>query len=352
MATPDPYAPIIKLAVLVNLARERARQAELPEGRQEQLQILAHRIHRIRSLQEGKDTKIRVGVFGAPKRGKSTLLNALLGEELMPTAQVPLSTTTIEIERDTSIPGRRVIIDHPSGRIEERDCKSAQEVAKLLETYGSRRGTSESALRLRLKGDFPDCKILAEGGVLLDTPGAEVAFEPDKKLAAEAQRALDALKSTHLVLFCMRADQIGSRSDSELYEKHVRSLAPVHVVTMKDKYEGDIGNLIDDVLKNYGLTQAEPTLVSAHQAMSDETLGISGMAQFEEKVLREIGRITPEHGLLSCLRNFELAAEDFSEIRPERIHFMNLYGEIEGLNNDWSSEAIKHMRSKPEFWKL
>jgi GTPase Era involved in 16S rRNA processing len=345
----DPYSPIEKLAHLVNLARRRAVEKELPKGRQEQLETLAYRLQKIRSFEQGKGNKKRVGVFGAPNRGKSTLLNALLGEDLMPTSPIPFSTTTIEIESDHSIIGWSLIINHESGYIEEKKCDSAPEMNKLLVHYGAR-SSAKPAQRLRIKGAFPNCKILNEGGILLDTPGAEVAFEPDEQLADEAQKALEALKTTHLVLFCIRADQIGSRSDSELYEKHIRPLSPVHVVTMKDRWDQDIGGLVDTVLSNYGLAQSDPVLVSAKQALDPSTLETSGIPDFEQTVLTELSRLTPEHGLLTNLMSFELAAEDFPEIRPERIHFLNLYHAIEELDNDWGREALSRMNIKHEFW--
>ena len=352
MKAVNAYTPIEQLSLLVNLSIHHPKAVALPVGRLEQLKILFYRLQRIRNFDQEKGLKKRVGVFGAPKRGKSTLLNTLLGVDILPTSQVPLSTTTIEIESVPDMAGWNLILNHASGRIEEKDCNSAQEIAKLLETYGSRRGPNESAQRLRLTGAFPECKILSQGGVLLDTPGAEVAFEVDKNLDQEAQRAIDALKTTHLVLFCIRADQVGSRSDSELYEKHVRSLAPVHVVTMKDKWTDDMGSLADEVLYKYGLTQSAPVLVSAKEAKDSSMLEMSGLPSLEETVLAELNSITPEHGLLTNLKSFELAVEDFPEIRPPRIHFHNLHLVIEELHQEWSREALNYMNQKSGFWAL
>ena len=40
----------------------------------------------------------KVGVFGGQKRGKSTLINQLLGCDLMPVAVPPMSSVIIEVE--------------------------------------------------------------------------------------------------------------------------------------------------------------------------------------------------------------------------------------------------------------
>jgi GTPase Era involved in 16S rRNA processing len=350
----DHFAPITALAVLVRRSCEQAERANLSEGMQEQLAILSHRIGRIRTF-KGAAVSKRIGVFGAPKRGKSTLLNALLGQELLPTSPVPLSTTTIEIERESSLENWELVVNHASGRIEQRDASSMEEVARLLEAFGSRRGALPAA-RLRLKGAFPDCRILDRGGVLLDTPGAELAFEAGPDLAQESKRALEALADTHVVLFCMRADQLGSRSDSEFYEQHIRSLAPVHVVTMRDKWQDDTGLLVDEVLAKYGLAQSEPVLVSAklaQQAGGDAVRFLeSGIPALEDRILAELDRLSPEHGLLPCLKAFQLTTECEQSAQPESIHFKNLHHAIKGLDTDWCRSAWAFIEKNVPFWKI
>lgn len=347
----DPLAPFNALAVLVNQTQDLAsKDDKLPPGRSEQLVALAHRIGKIRDLENGSAKK-RVGVFGAPNRGKSTLLNTLLGGDVLPMAQVPLSTTTIEIEQDSSVEQWRLVINHASGRIESRDCESTQEVAELLERFGSRRGGAEPAERLRLKGAFPNCRILGMGGVLMDTPGAEVAFGSDERLEAEARRAVEALGNTHVVLFCIRADQVGSRSDNDLYEKHIRILSPVHVVTMKDKWPDDPGYLVDEVFKQYGLTQANPILFSAVEARSSETRATSGIDELESMIERELEKLSSEAGLIPCLRDYELAIEDYPRLRPHRIHFLNLYHAVENQPDGSGDLVLARMNAAPEFWK-
>ena len=350
----DHFAPITALAVLVRRSCEQAERANLPQGMQEQLAILSHRIGRIRTFKGAAASK-RIGVFGAPNRGKSTLLNTLLGQELLPTSPVPLSTTTIEIERESTLENWELVVNHASGRIEQRDASSAEEVAKLLEAFGSRRGASP-AVRLRLKGAFPDCRILDRGGVLLDTPGAELAFEVGPDLAQESKRALEALADTHVVLFCMRADQLGSRSDSEFYEQHIRSLAPVHVVTMRDKWQDDAGLLVDEVLAKYGLAQSEPVLVSAKQAQDacGDTVRLteSGIPALEDRILAELDRLSPEHGLLPCLKAFQLTTEGEQSAQPESIYFKNLHHAINGLDTDWCRSAWAFIEKNIPFWKI
>jgi predicted GTPase len=347
---PSELSPIERFAILVSQTQElAARQASLPQGRIQQLQALAHRVRKIRDLGSAQSKK-RVGVFGAPKRGKSTLLNTLLGEELLPTSPVPLSTTTIEIEQELGIENWILVIDHSSGFVERRECDSAKDVADLLEKYGSRRGNAAPAKRLRLKGSFPGCRILSMGGVLMDTPGAEVAFTPDAKLEEEARRAIGALDDTHVVLFCIRADQIGSRSDSDFYETHLRCLGPMHVVTMKDKWRDDFAMLADEVFTQYGLARTDPVFFSAVEAGDPSTRETSGIETLEQSIITELERLSPEQGLLPGLVDYALAVGDYPKIIPSRIHFLNLRHALERADSDWSQRALSEMSKDTTLW--
>lgn len=350
------FAPVVSLAVIVWHAIKRAKAANAPAGRQEQLETLAHRLARIRSFETSNAPK-RIGVFGAPKRGKSTLLNALIGYELLPTGPIPLTTTTIEIVRDTAPSGWQVTVHLANKRIDHQSIASERAVANQLEQFGTRKGSA--AERLRVSGSFPHCRILDEGGVLLDTPGAEVAFEPDSSLREETKRALKALTDTHVVLFCARADQLGSRSDFEFYEKHIRPLAPIHVITCKDKWsEKNPGDLMDEAMKQYAVPESNVVLVSAQEAVTaratgatEAELGPSGLLDLEKHILKELKRLTPEDGLLPCIKEFKLVIQEDPALRPERIYFENLRDDLrEG--GETCKESLDAIEGDKKFWKL
>ena len=184
----------------------------------------------------------------------------------------------------------------------------------------------------------------------MDTPGAEVAFTPDAKLEEEARRAIAALNDTHVVLFCIRADQIGSRSDSDFYETHLQCLGPMHVVTMKDKWDDEISTLADEVFTRYGLSQTDPVFFSAVEAADLKTRGTSGIDTLEHSIITEIERLSPEQGLLPGLADYVLAVGDYPEIVPSRIHFLNLRYALEKSDNEWSERALFEMSKDTTLW--
>jgi tRNA U34 5-carboxymethylaminomethyl modifying GTPase MnmE/TrmE len=306
----------------------------------------------MREFEESENAPKRVGVFGAPKRGKSTLINALLGHEILPTSPVPLSTTTIEIERDAALAGWEVTVDLDTGRVDTQTLESERSVASLLENLGSRRGAT-TATRLRVKGRFENCSILNHGGVLIDTPGAEFAFEQDAQLKAETEKAVQALEKTHVVLFCTRADQIESRSDVAFYEQHTRQFDPLHIITMKDKWNGEQGELLDEAMRQYGVFKPKSILsVCATDALNARVTGTdlrrSGLPELEERVLDELKRLTPKLGMSTCLLDFSKLIGEDKTLRPERVYFDNLHAALDqgGAVFDNARKVVKDV-----FWR-
>lgn len=361
-------SPADDLAVLVSLSEKRAIQSNAPEGRIEQLQMLRRRIAFIRHFEKENAPK-RVGVFGGPKRGKSTLINTLLGHELLPTSPIPLSSTTVEIECDPSVAGWKVTANLPNGRIDYKGLDSDRSAVILLENYGSRKGVERGiplATRLRIKGAVEGCKILNQGGVLMDTPGAEISFpaeteeeirlsDSEVQLKQESLRSLEALNQAHIVLFCTRADQIESFADSKFYSEKVRKLAPLLVVTMKDKWTTSSEELLDSAMKNYGVLESNVLLVSAHEAAEArrrETDPVpSGLPALEERILKELDRLSLQHGLMSCMEEFHRVVDEDPDLRPARVFFENLQSALlEG--GDACAPALQAMIANSKFWKL
>jgi hypothetical protein len=116
--------------------------------------------------------QIRIGFVGEFSSGKSTLLNAILGEALLPSRSTPTTANIIEIEADAAlqIPEYLSVDETGSPR-----CISASEFADLA------CGQNQETLRLRL----PPRGMLQPGIQLIDSPGinALVAGHADITLA-------------------------------------------------------------------------------------------------------------------------------------------------------------------------
>jgi small GTP-binding protein len=113
-------------------------------------------------LQEKLRTdEVRLAVLGQMKRGKSSLLNSLLGESILPTGVLPLTSVVTEI-RYGSVP--KASIRYQSGNLEDIDLSAIPEYVTESRNPGNRK----RILALHLL--YPN-ELLRNGLVLVDTPG-------------------------------------------------------------------------------------------------------------------------------------------------------------------------------------
>ena len=195
-------------------------------------------IRRSRAVTRGNH---RVGVFGASKRGKSTLLNALLGCPLLPARAVPMTATEIELRHDeTSVNDRYHLIDD---RGELPSVATLASATSFLERVACRSGGDEQELgRVVVRGKFSGSRLLSGrlAGALVDTPGADgVLGTADKELASEGQRAIKAMQGLDCVLFCVRLDLLRNEDDGRLFASQCATLRPIVVATYLDQWDDE-----------------------------------------------------------------------------------------------------------------
>jgi ribosome biogenesis GTPase A len=128
---------------------------------------------------------LRVLVTGEAKRGKSTLVNALLGRPLLPTGVLPLtaSATTVRHGRDDT-----VMATFADGRAEEYPVSA-------LDDLVTEHGNPGNRLRLQTVTVAADAPLLTRGVELVDTPGTG-SVHGHNTIEAEA-----ALASTDAAVF-------------------------------------------------------------------------------------------------------------------------------------------------------
>ena len=112
--------------------------------------------------------RFHLAVLGQFKRGKSTLLNALLGEAVLPTSVVPLTAVPTWLESGPS-PGARFRFQDGSAR--EFTAQRAEELSSLLTRYVTEAGNPGNALGVVEATVRHPADILRKGVVFVDTPG-------------------------------------------------------------------------------------------------------------------------------------------------------------------------------------
>jgi GTP-binding protein EngB required for normal cell division len=109
-------------------------------------------------LAEGRFFLATVGQF---KRGKSTLLNALFGESLLPTGVAPVTSTITIIRYGLTA----------SARVTFKDGRSVDADLKALPAFVTENGNPQNSKGVSVVEIFYPAPLLAEGLCLVDTPG-------------------------------------------------------------------------------------------------------------------------------------------------------------------------------------
>jgi uncharacterized tellurite resistance protein B-like protein/GTPase SAR1 family protein len=152
--------------------------------------------------------RFRVAVVGEFSKGKSTLLNALLGEEIQPVRDIPCSGTVTVL---TYGPQQRVICKYKDGREEEISPEQYQDKASISEeaalgSFGDEMVNSEIK---EIIFEHPNLELCTNGVEIIDTPG----------LNEQAERTLvteQVLKTTDAVIFLTHAQNALTEKEREL----------------------------------------------------------------------------------------------------------------------------------------
>jgi GTP-binding protein EngB required for normal cell division len=114
------------------------------------------------------EQRLQIAVLGQFKRGKSTFLNALLGEPLLPTGVLPLTTVPTFIRWGPE-PG--IAVTYLDGRTEKSPVTEAAHITGELFRLVTEEGNPHNQAKIsRVDLSFP-ASVLGNGIVLIDTPG-------------------------------------------------------------------------------------------------------------------------------------------------------------------------------------
>lgn len=195
---------------LAAIAEEQAQLGVTLEG----LQAIADRQSIRLSAAPGLLEKLRSGTFelvvlGAFKRGKSTFINALVGEEVLPSAVVPV-TSVVTTLRYGEPPGAQVRFE--DGHVEAIDLGALVEFVAESRNPENRKHVAEVTI-------VHPAAILRHRARLIDTPGIGSIYGHQTRVAHEVLPRADA------AVFLLSADP--PISDEELaFVREVRPFAP------------------------------------------------------------------------------------------------------------------------------
>ncbi len=170
-----------------------------------------------------QERRLRVVVAGEAKRGKSTLVNRLLGRDLLPSGVTPVTAVATTV-RYVSEQDEQLRVTYLDGR---RECRTIDDLAALV---------TERVNPANVLG-VAEVEVLLAAGALIgypleivDTPGTGSVFEHNTDTAHAAYRSLDA------VIVVLTADPPVSAAERDLLaELSTRAVRTFIVLNKADR---------------------------------------------------------------------------------------------------------------------
>jgi Dynamin family len=164
--------------------------------------------------------RLRVLVAGEAKRGKSTLVNALLSRPVLPVGVIPLTALATTVRYGQ--PEEAIAVF--------RDGRARSFPLSALDDLVTERGNPGNRRNLASVTVVVDAPVLARGVELVDTPGTGSVYAHN---TAAAEAALDTMDAA---VFVLTADPPVSASERELMARVARLSVTMFVVLNKADY--------------------------------------------------------------------------------------------------------------------
>jgi ribosome biogenesis GTPase A len=166
--------------------------------------------------------RLRILIAGEAKRGKSTLANALLGREVLPSGVVPLTAVAATVVR--AAPGTEGL------GVEFADGSTGRFPLSSIFEFGTELGNADNHRGVAALTVGVDAPILARGVEIVDTPGTG-SVHAHNTAAADA-----VLPSMDAAIFVLTSDPPVSASERDLLRRVAGLSVALFVVLNKSDY--------------------------------------------------------------------------------------------------------------------
>lgn len=239
--------------------------------------------------------RFHLAVLGQFKRGKSTLLNALLGAEVLPTSVVPLTAIPTFILWGETLKARILYAD--TSREEEFAYSSVEDLASFLSQY-----VTEESNPCNVKGVshvevYYPSQLLKEGVVLIDTPGIGSTYQHNTEMT------LNFLSQCDAALFLISADPPITEVELEFLRSVRSKVARLFFIINKIDYLNDeeqekLLSFIRGVLRDGAGIQDDIAIfcisarqgLEAHKTGDEQLWRSSGVAEVQEHLIAFLAR--------------------------------------------------------------
>jgi GTP-binding protein EngB required for normal cell division len=191
-------------------------------------EVFSDSLARVAELQERLSAeRFHLAVLGQFKRGKSTLLNALLGEPLLPTGIVPLTSIPTFLLSGSA---RTVRVFFQDGRQAAFANLTREQASEVLNRHVTEKENPRNQLGVaRVEVEHPSV-LLSAGVVLIDTPGI------GSTLRHNTEATLNFLPQCDAALFVVSADPPITEVEKEFLKAVQPRVAKICFVMNKVDY--------------------------------------------------------------------------------------------------------------------
>lgn len=195
-----------------------------------------------KDVEYGRFSIVVVGQFSA---GKSTFLNALMGEKYLPSFQTETTATINFLKSVDDNDGKsQLVVKYKDGHEVVSDDVSKGNIEKYVSVKGDNVATTIEYVTLYL-----DSKFLKGGVTLVDCPGLGGVLEN------HAEITRNQIKKSHAAIFMFNANQPGSASDfkalKSLKSRCQSTLIVLNQIDNIKKSEQSVDDVINNLKENY-----------------------------------------------------------------------------------------------------
>lgn len=222
-------------------------------------------------------------VLGEFKRGKSTFVNALLGEKILPTDVLP-ETATINAIMYSPVPTLSVVMRDGS--------EEAGEVSEQFLKKFSAQNPQAIAEKVKyIKIGYP-ADILRQNVVIVDTPGVSDINEQRCEVTYRF------IPKANAILFLLDANSPLKKSEKDFIDQHLLPLGGDHILFLANKYddvdEEEDGDLIGDLQRRlreaFKMDTEEAELAEFNLFPLSALMAVEGIEN-DDEVLKEASGI-------------------------------------------------------------
>ena len=294
----------------------------------------------VRAFNLAKSSDFEVNVVATMSAGKSTLINALLRQKLMPAKQEACTATITEIKDN------------------DGDCFTAKAYdtnGQLIQTYPNltfeimeKLNSSPEVSKIRAEGNIPFVSSDDVSLVLVDTPGPNNSRDPEHK---RATRRMLSESSKAVVLYILNATQLAVNDDNDLLSYVANSMHVggkqsrdrfIFVVNKLDEFkkgEDSVDASLEKVrsyLKDNGIENANIYPASALTALNIRTILAENDDDDDDEVYEAKGKVRKFNN------NPEMHFETKAPLTPSVRGLLEMKLSEARSNGDRKGEALIH----------